>query len=167
MAEWTVRPISAAETRPLRQKILRPHQKAEELVYAGDDDAETLHLGTFLGGALVGVATVAPMPAPDRLGVRDRPGEGSGERAWQLRGMAVLPEFRGRGFGAAMVKGCMAHVARRGGGVMWFNARLVAVDFYRKLGFETKGDQFEIPISGQHYVMWRAIAAEPAGLDTP
>jgi ribosomal protein S18 acetylase RimI-like enzyme len=167
VAEWTVRPIAAADTRLLRHKILRPHQAPEELVYAGDDDAESLHLGTFLDGDLVGVATVVPMAAPDRLGMPDRPGERPGERAWQLRGMAVMPEFRGRGFGAAMVKGCMAHVARRGGGLMWFNARLVAVEFYRKLGFEAKGDRFEIPISGQHYVMWRAIAPQRAGLDTP
>ncbi|MFZ1946874.1 MAG: GNAT family N-acetyltransferase, partial [bacterium] len=135
----------------------------EELVYAGDDHAESLHLGTFLEGALVGVATVVPAPAPARLGIPARPGE----RAWQLRGMAVLPEFRGRGFGAAMVKACMAHVARRGGGLMWFNARLAAVEFYRKLGFEAKGGQYEIPISGPHFMMWRAIAAERADLDTP
>src|SRR4051812_41835612 len=35
--------LDAAGVRPLRQVVLRPHQRAEELVYPGDDDPRTLH----------------------------------------------------------------------------------------------------------------------------
>ena len=43
----TVRPITAPETRPMRQVVLRPGKTLEELVYPGDDDELCAHLGAF------------------------------------------------------------------------------------------------------------------------
>src|SRR5690606_13479424 len=57
-----IRPISAAETRPLRSLVLRPGAPPETLVYPGDDHPEALHLGAFEGDRLVGIATVYPEP---------------------------------------------------------------------------------------------------------
>jgi ribosomal protein S18 acetylase RimI-like enzyme len=147
LAEFEVRPITAVETRPLRHAVLRPHQAPEELVYPGDDMPESLHVGGFAGCRLVGVATVVPGPMP---GVPD-------ESAWQVRGMATLPEFRGRGLGKAMLGALVTHVAGQNGKVIWCNARTPAVGFYRKLGFETRGGEFLIPVSGPHYMMWRGL----------
>ena len=42
-----IRVISAEETRPVRQRVLRPHQRPKELVYPGDDDHDTFHLGAY------------------------------------------------------------------------------------------------------------------------
>jgi ribosomal protein S18 acetylase RimI-like enzyme len=148
-----VRAISAEETRLLRHKVLRPHQAPEELVYPGDTERDSLHVGAFVGGALVGVASVVRRPMAGESAE-------SAEGAWQLRGMATLPGFRGRGLGAAMLRACIGHVARSGGSTIWCNARTPAVDFYRKLGFETRGSEFEIPVSGPHFVMLRAVSAE-------
>src|SRR5262249_51485474 len=80
----------AAETRPLRRSVLRPHQTEAELVYPGDDAPATLHLGAFLGASLVGVASL----------YREPPAGESGAGDWRLRGMAVAPELRGTGAGA-------------------------------------------------------------------
>jgi len=49
-------------------------------------------------------------------------------------------------------------VAGQGGTMLWFNARTVAVPFYEKHGFATRGDEFEIPGVGPHYVMWQEFA---------
>ena len=145
MTTFDIHSISAAETRPLRQQILRPHQNAAELVYPGDEDPHTLHAGAHKNGRLVGIATVTPEPFaahPDRSG-------------WRLRGMATIPEVRGEGYGAALIDACLAHIRHHGGELIWCNGRTTAVPFYERVGFVKHGPEFEIPGTGPHFVLWR------------
>jgi ribosomal protein S18 acetylase RimI-like enzyme len=144
---FVVRRVTAAETRPLRQRILRPHQRVEQLVFAHDDDVETLHAAAFVGEVIVGTATIHPEPMP---------GDPS-RRAWRLRGMATAPEVRRQGCGAALVDACMVHAVTRGGEIVWCNARATAAPFYDALGFERHGEPFELPEIGPHYLMTKRI----------
>ncbi len=141
--DLAVRPIAAAETRPLRHALLRPHQPWETCVYAGDEAEDTLHVGAFSGNRLVGIATFLRQPPPEE---RD-PG------AWRLRGMAVISEARRQGHGRALVEAGLRHVARNGGTRLWFNARTSAAPFYRALGFKTQSEVFDLPPIGPHVVM--------------
>ena len=139
--------ISATETLQLRQQVLRPNQRPEERVYPNDDVPDTLHAGTFRDGMLVGIATV----------FRDAlPGE-TNARAWRLRGMAVLPEMQGRGIGHALVEFCVAHIRAHDGDVLWCNGRTSARVFYESLGFRATGEEFDLPVSGAHFVFRREI----------
>ena len=147
-----VRPVTAAETRPLRAAVLRPGTPPERLVYPGDDHPEALHAGAFEGGRLVGIATIYPEPPPEAY--RDALPAGG---AFRLRGMATLPEVRGAGHGRRLLEACFAHVRAHDARVLWCNARVVALDFYRRMGLETIGPEFEIAGIGPHYVMWRAV----------
>lgn len=149
MTALTIRPISAAQTRPLRQRVLRPHQPPEALVYPGDEDGETLHVGGYLDGE--GPIAVASVYREDRE-------ESPGGRGWRLRGMAVLPESQGAGYGAALLHACMAHAKLHGGEELWCNARTTAAGFYRRLGFTAAGPEFELPGIGPHFLMWRPLA---------
>jgi predicted GNAT family N-acyltransferase len=45
----------------------------------------------------------------------------------------------------------------RGSDMVWCNARLIAVDFYRSLGFKISGDLFNIDGIGPHYYMYKKI----------
>lgn len=146
MRTLTIRPITAAETRPLRQAILRPHQRAEELVYRGDEAPDTLHAGAFHQGRLVGVASVARNACPRA----DFP------IPWQLEGMATTPEVRGMGYGRALIEACLAHIATNGGETVWCNGRTSAAGFYTILGFHPIGEEF-VTQTGPHYVFWRPI----------
>jgi GNAT superfamily N-acetyltransferase len=143
-----IRVISAAETRPLRQALLRPHQRLDELVYRGDDDPLALHAGAFHQERLVGVATVSPNPCP----------RASFASPWQLEGMATVPEVRGLGYGRALIKRCLAHIAAHGGATLWCNGRTSAGGFYTNLGFQTVGDEF-VTATGPHYVFFRPVEA--------
>ncbi|HVG38338.1 MAG TPA: GNAT family N-acetyltransferase [Pyrinomonadaceae bacterium] len=143
MSDFIIRPISAAETHPLRSQILRPFQTPEELVFNGDDAADTLHAGAFLESQLVGIASVS----------RDTyPGDETAA-AWKLRGMAVKPELQGRGYGRVLLEHCIAHVRDRGGQLLWCSGRTSALGFYRSLGFEASGEEYQVAGTGSHYRM--------------
>ncbi len=145
-----VRAISAAETRPLRRAILRPNQAEHELVYPGDDAPLSLHVGWFDGNMLLGVASIYRM-SPE--GAPDDPGD------WRLRGMAVAPEARRKGVGAALVAAGEAHARAHGGTRMWFNARVDALPFYFALGYAAVGEVYELPGVGPHRFAARSLDA--------
>jgi len=142
MIEFDVRPISAAQARPLRAVILRPGSVPETLVYVGDDEPDALHAGAFVGDRLVGVASVSH---------RARQGEAD-PGAWQLRGMATTLDVRGAGCGVTLVSTCIAHVKAHGGTRFWCNARLSAEGFYAKLGLVRCSDEFVTPETGIPHV---------------
>lgn len=148
MTQAVVRPIPAIETLPIRQRILRPDQPIANSIYPTDEATATCHYGAFLDGRLVGVATVFPEASPR--------GEGG---AWRLRGMATLAEVRGQGHGGRLLEACIQHVEKAGGLLLWCNAREVAIEFYRRHGFEITSERFELPLIGPHYVMQRVIKA--------
>ncbi len=124
--------------------MLRPGQAFEETVYPGDDLEDSAHLGAFDGDRLVGIVSLYREPRP-----------GGRPDGWRIRGMATEPDVRGKGFGAALLVACIEHVAGSGGGELWCNARMGAVDFYRRAGFQVVSDEFEIPGVGPHVVMAR------------
>jgi len=152
---FTIRAVTAEQTRPLRHKILRPHLPFETTAYPNDCDNDTLHAGAFVEDDLVGVATVFRAPIPvEQDGILLN-------TSWQLRGMAVKEEMRGKGFGAALVQACILHIAQNGGGVLWCNGRSSALKFYQSLNFQTIGEEFESNSgTGRHYVMWRHVNKE-------
>lgn len=145
----TLRPLAAAATRPLRQRILRPGQAVHELVYPGDDEADSLHVGAFAGEDLLGVASL----------YRQSPeGQPACPTDWRLRGMAVVPEARRRGVGAALLAACERHARAHGGARVWFNARLDALPFYVALGYAVIGEEYELPGIGPHRFAERTLA---------
>ena len=142
-----VKRVDAAVTRPLRQRVLRPHETLEQLVLAGDDDPDSGHFVVLEDGEVVGTGSVRREPPPWKT---DGP-------AWRLRGMATAEGRRSRGIGTAVLTAVVAHVHERGGGLLWCNARLPAVRFYERGGFVTRGDSWEDPVIGPHIVMERTV----------
>jgi GNAT superfamily N-acetyltransferase len=142
VAQLSVREIPIAETRPLRQAILRPHQDLQEL--AAHEPPDAFAVGVFDGDRLVSVGFVAP---------EGDPGE------WRIRGMATEPDIRGRGAGGAVLDALLAHACKQGGTRAWCNARTPARPFYERSGFTIASDEFELPQIGPHFVMQRNIAA--------
>lgn len=149
-AGLSIRRIDAADTRPLRQRVLRPHQPIDALIYPGDDAPNALHLGAFQDGRTVSIASLAPEP------FALAPGEA---HAYRLRGMATLPALRSQGIGGAVLEAGIAQVAERGARLVWCNARVPAEGFYERHGFRREGEPFELPGIGPHVVMWRRLTA--------
>jgi ElaA protein len=64
-----------------------------------------------------------------------------GENEVQIGRMAVLPEARGRGAGAAILAALTAEAAGRGFRVARLDAQTQATEFYRKFGFADDGER--------------------------
>jgi ribosomal protein S18 acetylase RimI-like enzyme len=154
-----VRDASPEEIIDLRHAVLREGLPRHEAVFDGDELPTTRHCGAFPAtragdqrtggkGAAVGCATML-------LNAWE------GEPAWQLRGMATAPEFRGRGLGRLMLQ----HLERRllddppraAPRLLWCNARVPAVGFYESLGWRVVSERFEIPTAGPHVKMVRRL----------
>jgi ribosomal protein S18 acetylase RimI-like enzyme len=138
-----VRQISAAQTVPLRHAVLRPGRPVETAFFAGDDLSSTNHFGAFRNGQLLCIASLFEAELPDEPGVA----------ALQLRGMATAAEAQRAGLGRALLLGCFAFAREKGARLLWCNARTYAAGFYRKLGFEIVGKEFDVPDVGPHYRM--------------
>lgn len=138
--------ITAEDARPIRHRVLRPGQPADRLIYPGDDEPTTLHLGVRTpAGELVSVASFynEPMPGTDADAIR-------------LRGMATLPKHRSQGHGRRLIETALAELIRADTEQptsLWCNARTSASGYYERLGFIQHGDLFEIPDIGPHAVM--------------
>jgi predicted GNAT family N-acyltransferase len=165
MSELSIRSISAAETRPLRQQLLRQNARLEDLVYPGDDAEDTLHVGGFWGDEMVGIASVYRMPpkSPPRPAVWS-PWAEQVDKLWRLRAMATLPDVRGKGFGGQILQACIGYVAQQDGVMFWCDARVAAAGFYARYGFVIYGEEYHVPDVGPHYLMWRAVTPEDAAL---
>ena len=140
-----IKEISARETFPIRLEILRknitlPHE------FNGDFDKETFHLGAFKKEELIAVSSY--------MKASNKNFEGS---QYQLRGMATLETFQGFGAGKLMLQQAFLILKEKSIDVLWCNARFAAVDFYKKQGFQTFGEKFEISPVGEHYVMFKKL----------
>jgi GNAT superfamily N-acetyltransferase len=142
-----IRSITASQARSVRLPVLRPGLPPESAIFERDDDPQTLHFGAFDGERLCGVVTFFP----ERCPLRTR------STAWRLRGMATLADVRGRGAGRALVAEGVRVAEASGATLLWCNARISASGFYEKLGFSAAGERFELPATGPHYVMIKAL----------
>ena len=145
-----IRPVPAEETRPLRQKILRPHQSLEELVVDGESSPDAGWYAAVRDDTVVGTAGVFPESPPDSDVVG----------AWRVRAMAIEEELRGMGIGDMLLDAVLDHVRRAGGRHVWCSARTPAEGFYERAGFRQVGDVYEPPGLGPHVRMDRDLEAE-------
>ncbi len=143
----TVRVISAEDVIAVRWPILRPGFPRETAIFPGDEDGETRHFGAFVGGQLVGVASIYRATFPEKPQLT----------GWQLRGMATLETARGLGFGVALLEAAEEYARQESGALAWCNARVTAAEFYCRHGWQISGETFDIPTVGPHFRMFRVL----------
>lgn len=140
--------VDASATRELRRAVLRPGWPVGSPMH-GDDNPDAVHLAAFDGDRVVGSVLVLPRPYPLRPQL-------AGD--WQLRGMATAPDLQGQGIGGRLVAAALDEIRRRGGNIVWCDARTSAVSFYERHGFVSEGEEFLHAESGiPHYRMWRNV----------
>lgn len=143
---YDLRTISSQETWPVRHPVLRKGRPLEDVYMEADEKESTFHLGIFYKQEIVGVASFMEDKHPNCYGVQAR-----------LRGMAVLPDHRKKGLAARILNRGEHILKEKGTTLLWFNARIVALSFYKNLGYQTIGEEFNIPLVGPHYVMKKQL----------
>lgn len=134
----------------MRAAILRPGQPFEASVYPLDLNMETLHVGAYQGDDLVTVASIFHEPPPGD----------TNPQAWRLRGMVTRPEMQRRGYGRGVLERCISYIAEQGGTLLWCNARINAVEFYRSLQFYTVGEEQKTPRGTSFIRMQRVVTLQ-------
>lgn len=135
--------IVSTDTYSTRQVVLRKGKSIETCYFNGDDDESTAHFGLYQDENIIGVVSVYQVNNP--LFLEDN--------QFQIRGMAVLEVFQGRGFGEKLLKVAEKYCWDQKATLIWCNARENAVSFYKKLSYEIFGESFVIPDVGAHFVM--------------
>lgn len=142
-----IKKISSSATYPVRHEVLRKGKPIETCQFKGDDDENTVHFGLYQKEQLIGIISIFKEPSILF----------SEKNQLQIRGMAVLEEFQGKGFGAELVKAAENYCINQNVDLIWFNAREKAIPFYKKLGYTSIGDSFLIPDVGIHFAMYKKI----------
>ncbi len=142
-----IRKISAQQTFIVRHPVLRKGKPIDSCHFDGDELPTTQHFGLYENETVEGVISLFEKNNPlfdERHQV-------------QIRGMAVLENNQGKGFGRLLVSHCEELLKSQNMALIWFNARENAVGFYQKMGYEIIGNAFDIPDVGIHYVMWKRL----------
>lgn len=145
--EMRVQFIRTADTYPLRLKVLRPGGVLEDTHFANDRLEGSFHLGVFKDDRCISIGSFYPEPHKELLGWKQ----------YRLRGMATDPEYQGKGAGKKLMLFALDHLKAQKADRLWCNARLIALPFYERFGFEVKGDEFDIPGIGPHFLMHRKV----------
>ncbi|MFB9110455.1 GNAT family N-acetyltransferase [Flavobacterium gyeonganense] len=142
-----IKEISSQETFILRHPVLRKGKPIETCIFEGDDLQTTHHFGLFDNSDLIGIIS---------LFFKTNPIFAENLQA-QIRGMAIAQAHQKKGYGESLFKHCEAYCISNEFHLIWFNARVAAVGFYKKMGYKVKGNSFEIPDVGKHYLMYKKI----------
>ncbi|MGL2963044.1 GNAT family N-acetyltransferase [Flavobacterium sp. RSB2_4_14] len=139
--------ITSSETFDVRQPVLRKGKPIESCYFEGDDLDTTLHFGVFEDDKILGVISVFD----NNNSLFEEKNQA------QIRGMAVLENYQGKGFGKKLVVHCEKEMILQNKKLIWFNARVNAVGFYKRMGYTIVGNPFEIKEVGMHYVMCKKL----------
>ena len=138
-----IRKVDAEIIRPLRHSELRKGQDFSTTSYLKDYEINTFHMAYISNEKIVTCATFYP----------EKSTKIKTENAYRLRGMATDSRFKRKGYASNLMAGSFKELKKRDCDMVWCNARLVAVDFYKSVGFKITGDLFDIAGIGPHYYM--------------
>jgi len=154
--------LQPEEIQQLRNEVLWPHKTFENCILETDRLSTTFHFGIQIEGLTVATVTLQQENS-DKLkqdSSKDVSQDAVQEKQYRLRAMAVREGYRGQGFGDAIVEAGLNHLRELGVEVVWCDARVAALNFYRRLHFNELEEEYEIPIIGMHRFMWKVLSSQ-------
>lgn len=139
-----IRFINVEELLSIRNEVLREGKLTlDECRFPTDHMEGAFHLGYYQNDELACIVSFHPQGYGDFDG-----------KAYQLRGMATIEKYRGKGLGNQLVNFALVYLRGQKANYVWCNARKKAVQFYHNAGFEIISPEFEVPGIGPHFVMY-------------
>jgi GNAT superfamily N-acetyltransferase len=139
--------IKVEDTLATRNEVLRSGRLTlDECRFATDTLEGAFHLGYYEGEEIACIASFHPQGYGGYTGT-----------GYQLRGMATIEKYRGRGFGNRLLNFAIVYLRGQKINYLWCNARKKALPFYLNMGFEVISEEFELQVIGPHYVLYLKI----------
>ena len=142
-----IKKVDAEKIRPLRHSELRKGQDFSTTSYSKDDESDTFHIVCIVNEKIITCATFYPETSTKI----------KSENSYRLRGMATDSRFTRKGYATELMNESFKELKKRDCDIVWCNARLVAVNFYKSVGFKITGNLFDIEGIGPHYYMYKEI----------
>ena len=139
--------VDAKKVRPLRHAELRKGQDFSTTSYLNDYKEDTFHMACIVDEKIVTCATFYPEKS---IKIKS-------DNTYRLRGMATDSDFQRKGYATDIMNESFKELKNRDCDIVWCNARLAAVDFYKSSGFKIIGEIFDIAGIGPHYYMDKEI----------
>ena len=136
-----IKKVKASNIRRIRHRNLRQGKPYSTTSYKRDEEKNTFHLACFLNKELISCATFYPQN--NKLFPN--------EKSYRLRGMATDDKYRKRGIGKKIMIQAFEEIKRKEGTLLWCNARIAAVDFYKKIGLKKNGKELDNTEKRPHY----------------
>ncbi len=139
--------VAVEEILAVRNEVLREGKlNLDECRFPSDLNEGAFHLGNFEENLLVSIASFHPQNVEGHIG-----------KGYQLRGMATVPGFQGKGYGNRILNFAIIYLRGQQVDYLWCNARKKALNFYAGIGFEIISDEFDVPGIGPHHMMYLKI----------
>ena len=139
--------VAADKVRALRHSELRKGKDFSTTSYLKDYEEDTFHMACIVDEKIVTCATFYP----------ETSSKIKSDNTYRLRGMATDSSFQRKGYATDLMSESFKELKNRDCDMVWCNARLVAVDFYKSSGFKITGEIFDIAEIGPHYYMYKEI----------
>lgn len=120
---YSIEIITPELTWNIRHQVLYPNLPIEAAQV--EDDFRGIHYGIFSNNQLRGVVSV--FENEDNL---------------LFRKLAIVAEHQNEQYGSILLNHIIVHAEKVGVKYIWCNARVSAINFYKKFGFYTTGNTF-------------------------
>ena len=139
------RSVSLKEIQKRRRRYLYSDNVRNLSNYKEDKYEKTKHYGIFKDDKLVSGLTLIENT------------NGLKERDVQIRGMFTVTGEMKRGYGSMLIKNVILKTKQNKIKIIWCNARVSALQFYKRNKFIEAGEKFNIPLIGYHKKLVRKI----------
>ena len=147
--------------RAVRETVFVLEQGVPPALELDEADARCVHvLARDASGTAIGTGRLVP---PGETTAGDAHGDG-GVPAARIGRMAVLPDWRGRGVGDALLAALLDAATRRHWKRVQLHAQATAIRFYQRHGFLPLGARF-MEAGIEHLTMWRNLDGTMAVTD--
>lgn len=138
--------VPAAAVIDLRHRVLRHGMPRAAAIFDGDETA--LHYAVLRDEEVLVCLSLMAVALPE--------GDPAITNTYQLRGMASADVLRGQGWGRRLMAFMEEDLQPQ---LLWCNARVTAIAFYEKCGWQVISEEFDIPHAGPHVRMKKALVS--------
>ena len=139
-----VKYISSNLTHKIRKEVLWPHIKNNKFSIDIDTHKDTFHLGAYINNNIVSIGTF----------VKEKNKEFNNNKQYRLRAMATDLKFKEMGYGKKLFSHAINILKNKQIELLWCDARLEAIPFYKKLHMKSLNTIYNIKNIGPHQTMY-------------